>query len=1704
MPVQLAPYQPFFDGFDNIRYATRDARITAGDQIIFEQRNVAAPATWSQRAINITAQKYLRMVPDASGTLVRETSIPQMIERVVGTLCQWGIQDGYFDSADAPELQAFRRGLSYLLLSQRAAFNSPVYFNLGVVPNPLCSACFIVGVDDNMDSILDLVKVEGTIFKRGAGSGLNASPLRSSKEPLSGGGTSSGPVAFMRGFDSMCGVVKAGGTTRRAAVIRILDDTHLDLLDFIWCKALEERKGKALHAVGYEASLNRDLTFWQNSNISVRVTDAFMTAATTPGATWTLRGRHTPSVTETHDAATLLRQIAEATYECGDPGMQFHDAINRMHTCPSLGPQVASNPCFTGDTLIDTAEGPQPIAALERQYRRGKPLPLTFSFSTRTQLPVLRQIDRVWISKHTRHLVEVTTSKGIKVTCTPEHKFYLRNGQQVMARDLQPGMRLRKIGRTINEYQSNRRFINHRPTTTCPHGTECQARWMWQQVHGPIPDGFDVHHKNGDPTDDRMSNLELLADTTHLQQHASGKNNPRLIDVETATLVEVWEAVEAAPKGSRTDVAARVTPFRWNRYVKDHRIDGVVPLANTTRGLHGMTWVDFTRWIEQQRDCVNDTVVAVTPITLEREVPVYDMTVSGTHNFGVTSAGAVDGHSIIVANCGEFLWVNWSACNLASINLLQFYDPVTDTFDIVGYQHAIELMVLAQDLIASHSVYPDDRITQTVRATRTIGLGFSNLGALLLNLGLPYDSPAARVTAGALTAILTGTAYRTSQRLARLLGAFPAYADPDNQAALLRVLRQHETSAQALGVGMLRTHPTEQSVLAAPRNIEQMLQVARTIFTEVRETLEAAPQVGMRHAQVTVLAPTGTISLMMDCDTTGIEPAFRLGTTKTLVGGGTIKASLESLPQVLRRLGYDATTSSALQAYVTEHGDIDGAPQLRPEHRPVFATAVGTNTISPAGHVNMLAAVQPFLSGGISKCLTGDTLVPTSRGLLRLGALCSSDQAPDSFRPVKLRVAARYGTEPASEFYFNGRRQTVKVQLADGRRLRGTPDHRVLVATDLGVTWRRLGDLAQGDWLASRLGVDLWGSDSPLRFTPSAIYGSQHRDVRFPRSMSPDLGQWLGMLTADGYIARSNYTIGLTKNDRAVLQRFATLTQRLFSLTTTRVRDARNGVTEEVIHAKGVVEFLDAIGFTKEQVPDCVLTASRDTVLAYLSGLYLGGYLTQSLSISQRQVGLLQDVQQLWFNLGVSTYFTDNVNHGVNYPVLHVSAGYRRRAVDLLEFIEPHKARRASRLKDGTSTSVFPFTGWRSRLVQAAKVCTGQAHKFSFLADPRTRHLKLSTIQRADVGALVDLPSELLTYVYTPVTAVEDGGYAEVFDLSVPDSHSYVANGVVSHNTINVPQTATVDDIVATYVDAWRKGLKSVTIYRDGSKGVQPLAGAKLTTKFDPAAPLDSAVLVKALHDGVSFNELRKRLGATPEQDIADYTATRWRLPEECYCVRYKFQVGKVEGYLHVGMYPGTNRVGEIFIRLAKVGSTLAGLLDSFAISVSNQLQHGVPLEALVRRFKHTKFEPAGMTGAKEKELKFADSIIDHIFRWLELRFITARSTAAVPMVGLRIEPQTPTRYVAGMLLLDEDPPLPRRAQEVQDVTRCDSDDEQADTGSALHDEQSEMNSDGAFDAPPPRSESTGDICTVCGSMLHVTGTCKTCDNCGTSSGGCG
>lgn len=997
MPLTLARYVPFYDGLDKLEYEIRDARITAGDRLIFEQCGVYVPKLWSQNALNIAAQKYLRVVyphdQSKPGSGTKESSIPKMMARIAGTLRDWGVKDGYF-VADSDEADTFYRELQYLLLSQRAAFNSPVFFNLGVTDNPVCSACFIVGVDDNMSSILDLVRTEGTIFKNGAGIGLNGSSLRSRRERLSGGGTASGPVSFMKGLDSMCGVIKAGGTTRRAAVMRILDDTHLDLLDFIWCKAYEERKVKALLAMGFEGSLDRDLTFWQNSNISVRISDAFMQAVLGKGK-WLLRGRHNTELVEEHYAPELLSQLAHAAWECGDPGVQFHDTINRMHTCPTLGPQVASNPC------------------------------------------------------------------------------------------------------------------------------------------------------------------------------------------------------------------------------------------------------------------------------------------------------------------GEYLWINYSACNLASLNLLTFYDCETGVFDLEGFQRAVRIMVLAQDLIATNSNYPDPRITESVRRTRTIGLGYSNLGALLLNMRLPYDSPAAREVAAAISAVMTGTAYQMSHELATTLGAYPVWVEHENRMAMLAVLERHEIAAKELAasLGLSRWPDAKKGSLL---DLNRPLFVTATeIFTQLVHQLSEGLATGMRNAQVTVLAPTGTIGFVMDCETTGIEPLYMLTTTKTLVGGGTLTVTPASLPRVLRSLNYSAETTEAICAHVAKCGNILTAPGFKVPDAPIFATAVGKNAIAPRGHLKMLAAVQPFISGGISK-------------------------------------------------------------------------------------------------------------------------------------------------------------------------------------------------------------------------------------------------------------------------------------------------------------------------------------------------------------------------------------------------------------------------------TVNLPNSASINDVEQCYLDAWRLGLKAVALYRDGSKGLQPLSGADedaaKTSGFDPQKPLDPKVLAQALQENFSFEQLRKQLGVTETttEQLHDYTATKWRLPTELYAVRYKFQVGNVEGYLHVGVFPGTNRPGEIFIRLAKVGSTLAGLLDSFAISVSNQLQHGVPLEVLCRQYKHTKFEPCGMTGSKEKELKFADSIIDHIFRWMEQRFIVRRKPVSVPLVQLNIIPEPPTRYVAGMLLMDEPERVVDDRGHVHDAShhdaecRSDADDEQA-PAAELHDEMSELDSDsdGDEEFSALRTESTGDICTQCGAMLQVTGTCKTCPNCGDNSG-CG
>src|SRR5947199_699019 len=630
--------------YDEIEWELRAASIiNERGKVVFEQSNVEIPKAWSQMATNVVVSKYFR---GPLGIPEREYSVRQMIGRVVDTITGWGLKDGYFAAEE--DARAFADELTHILVHQKACFNSPVWFNCGIEERPQCSACFILSVDDTMDSILDWYRKEGVIFKGGSGSGVNLSKLRSAKERLGGGGTASGPVSFMRAADASAGVIKSGGKTRRAAKMVVLNADHPDIVEFIRCKAEEERKAWALIAAGYDRSLDGPAygsIFFQNANNSVRVTDEFMRAAL-EGRPWSTRFVTSGEVAETMPARTILRLIAEATHQCGDPGMQFDTTINDWHTCPNSGRINASNPC------------------------------------------------------------------------------------------------------------------------------------------------------------------------------------------------------------------------------------------------------------------------------------------------------------------SEYMHLDDSACNLASLNLMQFIDAA-GVFDVAAFRHAVDIAITAQDIVIDRSSYPTSEIAANAHAYRELGLGYANLGALLMSLGLPYDSDAGREYAGALTALMCGEAYLQSTRLAAALGPYEGFAR--NREPPLRVVDKHRAHAHRLDPALV---PLD--LLAAAR--------------EVWDTgLAEARAHGVRNSQVTVLAPTGTIAFMMDCDTTGVEPDIALVKYKKLVGGGVLKIVNTTVPRVLRRLGYDSREVQEIVEYIDEHETIEGAQALRPEHLPVFDCAFrparGSRSIHPLGHIRMMAAVQPFISGAISKTI---------------------------------------------------------------------------------------------------------------------------------------------------------------------------------------------------------------------------------------------------------------------------------------------------------------------------------------------------------------------------------------------------------------------------------------------------------------------------------------------------------------------------------------------------------------------------------------------------------------------------------------------------------------------------------------------------------------------------------------------------------------
>jgi ribonucleoside-diphosphate reductase alpha chain len=1030
--------KPDLHPYDALEWERREARIQNwkdGTDAFF-QPEVEFPTTWSVNASNIVAQKYFR---GTIGTPEREWSLRQVIDRVADTITGWGVRDGYFDSDD--EAANFRNELKAILVTQRAAFNSPVWFNIGVKGVPQqASACFILSVEDTMNGILNWYREEGIIFKGGSGAGTNLSNIRSSYETLKGGGTASGPVSFMRGADASAGTIKSGGKTRRAAKMVILNVDHPDIEEFIWCKAREERKARTLRDAGFDMDLDGKDSFsiqYQNANNSVRVTDEFMQAVV-EDREWDLRSVTDGEVVRSLPARDLMRQISDAAWQCADPGLQFDTTINKWHTAPNSGRINGSNPCFPGDARVHTDKGLVRFDDLMRRLQLGETFDVYTHDATNSEVPAealeLTTPDAVMVTGW-NELLKLRFENGMELRCTPNHRIWTTNRGWVRADELTETDEVKTADLPNPAVMADwrlpveARLAGLASRSQESKGVELPEKWSEEFAHylgylvgdgcvaanGTLATVYGGEEERSvilprhralaeamtgaaiKPAEHKHGTLSLRVNRSMVTRFFEFLGLERVRAHEKHIPEAVFDAPDEAAAAflrGLFDADGCVVDTGDSRYVglasssRQLIADATALLARFgirgrmytqhRAGTKGFAYTrkDGTTVEYESRDCYDLRITGpdlvafaehigftlprkadkLAAIVAEREfysrprttrmvernddgaALTYNLTEPRNHSYMV--------NGLVVSNCSEFVHLDNSACNLSSINLLKYLGD-DGRFDIEGYKHTVEVMFTAQEILVGNSDYPTEKIGENARKFRQLGLGYANLGALLMAQGLPYDSPEGRAWAGALTALMTGHAYATSAKTAGRMGPFAGF--DENREPMLNVLSMHRAAAAQVDEEL------------APTDI---LSAAQRAWDDA---VELGAVHGVRNSQATVLAPTGTIGLMMDCDTTGVEPDLALMKAKKLVGGGTMYIVNQTIPRALTKLGYSSDQAAAIVGYIDTEKTIIGAPGFNKEHLPVFACSMGDNPIHYLGHVSMMAAVQPFLSGAISK-----------------------------------------------------------------------------------------------------------------------------------------------------------------------------------------------------------------------------------------------------------------------------------------------------------------------------------------------------------------------------------------------------------------------------------------------------------------------------------------------------------------------------------------------------------------------------------------------------------------------------------------------------------------------------------------------------------------------------------------------------------------
>jgi ribonucleoside-diphosphate reductase alpha chain len=1633
--------------YDEVKWIKTTAEIPGSN---FKMESVEFPDFYSQNAINIIASKYFKINRGK-----QEKSLKELIDRIVKTFKKWGLEQGYFDEENA---NIFENELTYILLHQLAAFNSPVWFNVGVAGrSQQCSACFILDVEDNMESILDWIKTEGMIFKNGSGAGINLSKLRAKGEKLSAGGSSSGVISFMKAADAVAGSIKSGGTTRRAAKMVVLNVDHPEIMDFIRVKAEEENKVRALMSAGYDMTdLNNPLwqnIFFQNANNSIRATNEFMQAVE-KDKEWETYYRTIKKPAQTYKAREILWEAAKSAWECGDPGIQFHDIVNRWNTCKNSGEIVATNPCITGETLIATNEGWRRIKDLIGK----NPILITPQGE--------QKAIKVW-KTGTKPIYKIITRSGYELRATEDHPIYIEGKGDVLVKDLKKGDKVVLIGAGFGKEQLEKKValmigytlgdgsvtFNRRPiyyfantlSTKYPISRQATLRKMQtefvvasaKESVNQVISQYAILDEGSERKrfTDKIFNLDkesiryilkglFTADGTITGNPQKGfyigLDSSSLDLLKQVQLLLLNFGIKAKIYQNRRKALESFLPDS-ERKLKKYKVKQLHSLRITRSSriifereigfyeIHPKQ--EKLEEINQNYEAYKDYLVdEIKEIIYDGIEDVYDLSEPVTQHFVA--------NGILVHNCSEYNWFNWTSCNLASINLLKFLKD-DGTFDIPAFKHTAKIIFLAQDILITPADYPHSKIAEETKKYRTIGLGYTNLGALIMALGLPYDSDLARGLAGAITSLMTGVAYKTSTEISEIVGPFPEYYK--NVDSFLEVMEMHRNESY-------KVKSYDQKIT------EEILNEANKTWDEV---IERGKIYGFRNAQATVLAPTGCLTGNSLVSTEfGLVPLETLGNPlgekwqdlniKVMTDEGEKLATkffingLAETRKIITQNGYEiiGTPEHRVKVFDKETGELKWKYFADIKEGDIVALEMNTLFGSPQPielpplpelHWNQdfEAKVPRHMNEELAEIIgyfMGDGSLH-SKGL----RFCVYKEDKDVIQRLKELIKRQFNLNVKLtprigyiEVAVNSVPLAIwwsacgfaKKQKTQGKGWEPHIPLAVLYSNDPKVYKAFLRGLFEAD------GTVYKDANVPALSTHSKNFHNQIKSLLlalgFPTKSKIGVSGWGRKNLYVLYIKNKDYALKFKEEIGFIGKRKNSL-----------IRGSKHTPRMDRIYLSEIL--------VKEIMP-VVGKKDRDILrLEFKRGGFVSRYFAQRI-LQQTNNDLLSFYTQ-------KIFFDPVIKNESNGEALTYDLSVPENVTYIANGFISHNT--ISFMMDCDTTGIEPDFA----LVKMKQLVGGGWMKIV----NKTVSLALQRLgySEKEIEDIIKYLEETQNIENSPHLKPE---HLSVFDCAINppggqrsislDGHIKMVaavqpfiSGAIS-KTFNMPNSATIEDVYNAYLNAWKLGIKCFAIYRDGSKATQALFTQKSSKKKD---------------------EIERR-----------------KLPMVRQSETHKFAVAGHEGYLTYGMFEdGT--LGEIFIRMSKQGSTLAGLLDAFAIAVSIALQYGVPLKELANKFIYMRFEPMGVTN--NQEIPIASSIIDYIFKYLAYKFLTPEE---LQEIGLEVKEKS---------ILKEHPKL-----------------------IDLNFEMVKVKENKNLAGPP---------CKYCGGMTTRTGSCYTCLECGETTGGC-